>query len=86
MLDDLAVHDDIAGIRAEQAVRDVHERGLAGPVLAEESDHLPAVHGNRHVVVCEHTRKTFRDVAELQRGSPARSLRFYPRTRYRWVR
>ncbi len=37
----LAVDKDAAGVRADRSSEHLHQRGFAGPVVADESDHLP---------------------------------------------
>ena len=62
----LAIDEDLAGIGLVQARQDVHERRLAGAVLAEQAEHLATVCLDRDLVVCEHAGKPFRDVAQLK--------------------
>ena len=50
-LDDLAVDDDLALVGVVEAVEDVHQRRLAGAVLAEQRVHLAAAEIEVDVVV-----------------------------------
>jgi hypothetical protein len=62
----LGLHEDLAAVGLVEPVEDVHQRRLAGTVLAEERVHLPAAEVEVDVVVREHTRKLLGDPAELE--------------------
>ena len=79
-VDGRAVDEDLAGVGGEQPVGDVHQRRLAGAVLAEQGDDLAAVNVERDVVVREDARESLGDVREPQNG------RRRPRTRMRMSR
>ncbi len=49
--DRLAVDTDLAGVRCDEAVKDVHERRLPGAVLTEERVDLAPSYGERDVFV-----------------------------------
>ena len=53
----LAIHLDFATVGAHQAVEDVHERGLAGAVLANEGVDFAFAHGEIHLVHGQHVRR-----------------------------
>jgi len=63
-LDRLAVHPDIAGTRLVEAVEDVHQGGLASPVLAEQGVDGAALDGHVHVVVRDDVTEPFRDARQ----------------------
>ena len=44
-----ARHEDRAGIRGLHTGKDLEQRRLAGPVLTDQSEHLPVAYGQRHV-------------------------------------
>ncbi len=56
-----AVDEDLALIGPVQAVQDVHQRALAGAVLADEGEHLAATHAQVDVVVGDDAGESLRD-------------------------
>ena len=76
--DDLfAVQQDLALVGPVEAVEDVHQRGLAGAVLAEQGVHLAAPQVEIDAVVRDDPGKPLRDPAKLQDGGPFHAGRFY---------
>ena len=76
--DRLALDEDLALVRPVQAVDDVHERRLAGAVLAEERVHLPPAEVEVDRVVRDDPGKALRDAAQLENGrSVGHGPRFY---------
>src|SRR5580692_3272696 len=70
--DRLAVHQDLALIRLHQPVEDVHQRGLAGPVLAEQAANLTRRYPQIDVVVGHEAAEALRDAAQLEfHGRPS---------------
>ena len=67
-LDRLAVEQDLALVGPVEPVEDVHQRRLAGAVLAEEGVHLAAAQVEVDVVVREDAREALRDAAQLEDG------------------
>src|SRR5260370_17095563 len=63
----LAVDDNLPGVRMDQAVEDVHQRRLAGAVLADKGVDLARAHRQVDVVVGDHPRPRLRDPAQLKR-------------------
>ena len=78
-LDGLAVEQDLALVRHGQAVEDVHERRLAGAVLAEQRVDLAGPHVERDAVVGDDAGIALRDPAHLEQrrspGAAGRALR-----------
>ena len=70
----LAVDQDLALVRAVEPVEDVHERRLAGAVLAEERVHLAAAEVEVDVVVREDPGNRF-VIPRSSRTTGARSSR-----------
>ena len=66
--DRLALDQDLALVRVVQPVEDVHQRRLAGAVLAEQRVHLAFAEVEADVVVRDDARKALRDVAHLEDG------------------
>ena len=66
--DALAFDPDLALVRVVEPVEDVHERRLAGAVLAEERVHLAPAQVEVDVVVGEDAGEPLRDPPELERG------------------
>ena len=64
--DRLSVQQDLAGIRAVEPVEDVHQRRLAGAVLAEQRVHLAAPDVEVDVVVGDDARELLADPAHLE--------------------
>ena len=64
----LAVQQDLALVGPVEPVEDVHQRRLAGAVLAEQCMHLAGAEIEVDVVVREHTRKALGDPAQLEDG------------------
>ena len=48
--DRLAVESHLAGVRLVDAGDDLHQRGLARPVLADDGEHLAGRERERHAV------------------------------------
>ena len=67
-----AVEQDLALVRPRQAVEDVHEGRLAGPVLAEEGVDLAGADVQVDAVVGDHPGIALRDAAHLERGGATR--------------
>ncbi len=70
--DDFAVDEDLALVGPQEPVEDVHQRRLAGSVLAEQGVDLARLNGEVDAVVGDEAAKTFRDPTqlELQRDLP----------------
>ena len=68
----LAVHEDGAGVRGVEAVEDLHQGGLARPVLAEEAEDLTPAQRDGDVVVGPDGPERLGDVTHLEydRGLP----------------
>ena len=62
-----AVEQDLALVGRGQPVEDVHERGLAGAVLAEQGVDLARADVEVDVVVGDHARVALGDAAHLER-------------------
>ena len=62
----LALDEDLALVRVVEPVEDVHQRGLAGAVLAEQRMHLACAEVEVDVVVREDAREVLRDAAQLE--------------------
>ena len=68
----LAVDADLPVIRLHQPVQDVHQRGLAGPVLAEQAADLAGSDLEVDVVVGHEAAEALRDPAQLKfHGRPS---------------
>ena len=65
MLYALSLDVHLAVCRCVDAVEDVHERGFARAVFADEREHLALFYFKRHVVVCEHAGEFHRDVLKF---------------------
>src|SRR4029079_4048720 len=63
----------------EEAGDDVHERGLAGPVLAQEPEHLAGAERDIDPVVGENAWKPFGDAVEFEQRLHAADHRARPR-------
>ena len=61
----LAVDVDLSRVRRNQAVEDVHQRRLAGAVLADQRVDLARPHAEIHVVVGEYAGKLFGDPSHV---------------------
>ena len=74
MRDRLAVDEDLALVRLQQPVQDVHQRRLAGAVLAEQGVDLAWLDGQVDVVVGDQVTEALGDAAqfESQRNLPGR--------------
>ena len=70
-----AVEQDLALVGHGQPVQDVHEGGLAGPVLAEQGVDLAGAQVEVDVVVGEHARIALRDAAHLERRNRRHAVR-----------
>ena len=68
-LDRLAVEQDLALVRRRQPVEDVHQRRLAGAVLAEQGVDLARPDVEVDVVVGDDARIALGDAAHLERGA-----------------
>ena len=81
----LPVEQDLALVGLVEPVEDVHQRRLAGAVLAEERVHLALAQVEVDVVVREDAGEALRDAAELEdgRGRIGHEARFYGETRGR---
>ncbi len=55
------LHQDAALIGPVEAVEDVHERGLASPILAQEGVHLPGPQLKVHPIVRHHAGEALGD-------------------------
>ena len=66
--DRLAVQEDLAFVCVVEAVDDVHQRRLAGPVLAEQGVHLTAPDVEVDAVVGDDAGEPLRDSANLEDG------------------
>ena len=64
--DGLALQQDLPLVGLVEAVEDVHERRLAGAVLAEEGVHLALAHVEADVVVGDDAREPLRDPTHLE--------------------
>jgi hypothetical protein len=64
----LAVDQHAAGIGLDRAVDDLHQRGLAGAVLAQHGMGLARLHGQRDIAVGHDGRIALGDAAQLQSG------------------
>jgi hypothetical protein len=62
----LAIDPNLACGRRVQAVQDVHQGGLACPVLAEEGHRLTFGDGEVHIVIRKDTRELLGDAAQLK--------------------
>src|SRR5919199_534355 len=67
-LDLLAVYGNGARVRLVEAVEDLHQRGLARAVLAEQSKDLAAMERDRDVVVGSHRPEGLGDAPHLEDG------------------
>ena len=70
----LAAEQDLALVGRDQAVQDVHQRRLAGAVLAKERVDLASTHVEVDVVVRDHAGEAFGHAAHLQRRRTGRRL------------
>src|SRR5208283_1462498 len=70
--DDLAVDENLAHVGLQEPVEDVHQRRLAGSVLAEQGVDLARLNGEVDAVIGNEAAKTFCDPTqlELQRDLP----------------
>ena len=62
----LAPHEDLAGVGLVEPEHDVHQRALAGPVLAEEAVHLALVEREVDVLVRDDAREGLGDPPDLE--------------------
>ena len=62
----LAVDEDLALVRLEQAVEDVHQGRLAGAVLAEQGVDLAGLDGQVDVVVGDQVTEALGDAAQFE--------------------
>ena len=63
--DGLFVDQDLAAIRLDQAIQDVHQRALAGAILADERVDLALTDFQIDLVIRQHAGELFRDPAHL---------------------
>ncbi len=66
-VDDLAIEQDLTLVRFGQAVEDVHERRLAGAVLAQQGVDLARLHVEVDAVVGDHAGIALGDATHLER-------------------
>src|SRR5581483_7882894 len=64
--DRLAVHVELAAVRLLVAAEDLHQGGLAGPVVAEQGQHLALVQPQVHVRERRHAAEALGDVLDAQ--------------------
>ena len=64
--DRLAVEQDLALVRLQQPVQHVHQRGLAGAVLAEQGVHLAGGHRQVDLVVGHQRTEPLGDALQLK--------------------
>ncbi len=64
--DRLAVYQDLALIRLDEAVQDVHQGGLACPVLAEQATDLTWGNPQVNVIIGHEAAEALRDAAQLK--------------------
>ncbi len=74
------IDQDITGGRRVQPIQDVHEGGLAGPVLSEQGNDLAGLHAQMNVVVGKHARELFGDSLELEPQHPSVTVPQNPTT------
>jgi hypothetical protein len=67
-MDLLAVQEDLPLVRACEPVEDVHQGGLAGPVLAQQGVDLTGPHVEVDAVIGDDARVPLGDAAHLERG------------------
>ena len=67
-VDRLSVEEDFAAVGPVDAGQDFHERRFAGPVLADEGQHLAGVDGQRHAVEGLNAGEVLADVADFEEG------------------
>ena len=72
----LPLEVDLAGVRVVQPVEDVHQRRLAGAVLAEQGVYLTAQQLEVNVVVREHAGELLGDAVQLEDGWLGHASRF----------
>ena len=65
-VDRLAIDLDAALVGLDGAVDDLHQRGLAGAVLAQDGMHFAGAHGQRDAVVGHHRRIALGDACQLK--------------------
>ena len=65
-VDRLAVERDFAGVGPVDAGEDLHQRGFAGPVLADQGQHLAGADGQRHAVEGLNAGEVLADVADFE--------------------
>ena len=70
----LAVPSHAAFVGLDRAVDDLHQRRLAGAVLAQHRVGLARLHGQRDVVVGHHRRVALGDALQLQAGRRGHAL------------
>ncbi len=75
----LALERHPAGLGLVDAAQDVHRRRLAGPVLADEAQHLAGCEPEAHPVQHLDAEEAFRQPLDLEQGGPAQ-----PRAKSRW--
>ena len=60
-----SIDPDLSGCHMVDPVQDIHDRALAGSVLAQQRDDLSLVQRDGDIVVRQHLRKTLADVVDL---------------------
>ena len=63
----LSIDEDLARIGVDEPIEDVHERGLAGAVFANQGVDLARPDGQVDLVVCDDAGKGLGDIAHLER-------------------
>ena len=69
-LDLLPADEHRAGVGPVQPEHDVHQRALAGPVLAEQAVDLAVMEGQADVLVGDHAGERLGDAADLEHRDP----------------
>ena len=61
----------VAGVRSDQAVHDVEERGLAGAVRTDNAEDFPGTDGKRDVAQSLHAAKAARNIVDSENLGPS---------------
>jgi hypothetical protein len=69
-LDLLATQEYLAGIRPIEAVQDVHQRGLAGAVLAQKAKDFAAAERQRDRIIGNQRAEDLGDAVKPENGVP----------------
>ena len=75
-----AVDQHVAGVGLLDAADDLHQRGLAGAVLAEQRDDFARVHLEAHAAERVHAGKPLVDRSKLEDGAPSAGVAQRPRS------